>query len=263
MDLGLEGRCALVAGASRGLGYAAAEALAAEGVRLVICSRDDAAIERAAERIASQHGVEVTGQAADLSEPEAIERLHETARRNYGGVDILVTNTGGPPPGVFVDLPQSAWDAAVRNNLDSVLHLMRGVLAGMTERKWGRIVNVTSIAAKQPVANLILSNSMRAAVTALARTLAAEVAPHGITVNNVMPGYTRTERLEELAAHLAEARSVDQQAVVDDWEREIPAARLGEPAELAALVAFLASERAAYITGSSIAVDGGWIRALI
>ena len=263
MDLGIEGRCALVAGASRGLGRAAADALAAEGVRLLLCSRDAAAIRRAAEEIAAQHGMEVTAKAADLNDPDAIAELHHAANRAYGGVDILVTNTGGPPPGVFADLPQAAWDEAVHNNLDSVLHLVRGALAGMTQRGWGRVINITSIAAKQPVANLILSNSMRAAVTAMARTLAAEVAAHGITVNNVMPGYTRTERLEELAAHLAETRSVDQQAVVANWEREIPAGRLGEPAELASLVAFLASERAAYITGSSIAVDGGWIRALI
>ena len=263
MDLGIAGKCALVAGASRGLGRAAAEALAAEGARLLICSRDAEAIREAGEQIAARHQCEITAQPADLNDPVAIDQMHDTARAKYGSVDILVTNTGGPQPGPFTELPHSAWEAAVRNNLDSVLHLVRGSLSDMTERGWGRIINITSIAAKQPVANLILSNSMRAAVTAFACTLSDEVAAQGITVNNVMPGYTRTERLQDLAAHLAKVKGSSEAAIVKSWQQEIPAGRLGEPEELASLIAFLASERAAYITGSSIAVDGGWIRALI
>jgi 3-oxoacyl-[acyl-carrier protein] reductase len=157
------------------------------------------------------------------------------------------------------------WEDATRLLLTSVLDLTRGVLPGMKERRWGRIINVTSIAAKQPVDNLMLSNSLRAAVTGFARTLANEVAPFGITVNNILPGYTRTERVEELAQSMAQRESNTMTAadVRARWEGEIPMGRLGEPREFAALAAFLASERASYITGSSIAVDGGWIRALI
>jgi 3-oxoacyl-[acyl-carrier protein] reductase len=151
----------------------------------------------------------------------------------------------------------------VRQNLDSVVELTRAVLPGMKARRWGRIINVTSIAVKQPVDNLILSNSVRAAVTGLARTLANEVAPYGITVNNVMPGYTRTQRVDDLAARNATLRGTTAEAELAAWEGQIPMGRLGEPAEFAAMVAFLASERASYTTGASIPVDGGWIRALL
>ena len=157
----------------------------------------------------------------------------------------------------------AAWADAIAQNLESVLNLVRGVLPEMKQRQWGRIVNITSIAVKQPVDGLILSNSVRAAVTGFARTLANEVAPHGITVNNVMPGYTRTERLVHLAEHNAQKHGAAVADAYAAWEKEIPMGRLGEPAELAALVAFLVSQRASYITGTSIPVDGGWIRALV
>ena len=150
----------------------------------------------------------------------------------------------------------------MRQNLDSVLNLVRPILPGMKERRWGRIINVTSITVKQPVDNLILSNSVRAAVTGFARTLATEVAPFGVTVNNVLPGYTRTQRVEELAAKNAATRGGSPADAFAAWEREIPMRRLGEPREFGALVAFLASERASYITGTSVPVDGGWIRGL-
>jgi 3-oxoacyl-[acyl-carrier protein] reductase len=176
---------------------------------------------------------------------------------------VLVTNTGGPPPGPFEAHSREAWRDAVRQNLESVLDLTRPLLPGMKERRWGRIINVTSIAAKQPVENLILSNSVRAAVTGFARTLANEVAPYGVTVNNVLPGYTRTQRVEELAERAAAARGGAPADAFAGWEREIPMGRLGEPREFAALVAFLASDRASYITGTSIPVDGGWIRSLL
>jgi 3-oxoacyl-[acyl-carrier protein] reductase len=151
----------------------------------------------------------------------------------------------------------------VRTNLTSVVELVRGVLPGMRERRWGRIVNVTSIAVKQPVDHLILSNSVRAAVTGFARTLANEVAPHGITVNNVMPGYTRTARVEELAARTAALQGGAPEAAYAAWEAQIPMGRLGEPAEFGAMVAFLCSALASYTTGASIPVDGGWIRSLL
>jgi 3-oxoacyl-[acyl-carrier protein] reductase len=184
------------------------------------------------------------------------------AIERFGRVDILVTNTGGPPPGPFESHGRDAWRNAVRQNLDSVVNLTRAVLPGMKSNGWGRIINVTSIAVKQPVDNLILSNSIRAAVTGFARTLANEVAPHGITVNNVMPGYTRTDRLEDLAPRVASAKGLPAERKLEAWNDEIPMRRLGEPSEFAALVAFLASERASNITGTSIPLDGGWIRAL-
>jgi 3-oxoacyl-[acyl-carrier protein] reductase len=177
-------------------------------------------------------------------------------------VDILVTNSGGPKAGRFDTLTPEDWDAATRVLLTSAVGFAAAVLPGMRERRWGRILNVTSIAAKQPVDGLMLSNSLRAGVVAFARTLANEVAADGITVNNLLPGYTRTERVVDLSAQMAAAGGTTADAVVARWEAEIPMRRLGEPREFAALAAFLASEQAAYITGQSIAVDGGWIRGL-
>lgn len=263
MDLGLRGKVALVAGSSRGLGRAVAEELAREGCVLVLCSRDANAIQSVAREIASDAGGDALPVGANLSDPDDIERLLRTAQDRFGRIDILVTNTGGPPAGPFESHSQNAWHAAIAQNLDSVLNLVRGVLPQMKQRQWGRIVNITSIAVKQPVDGLILSNSVRAAVTGFARTLANEVAGDGITVNNVMPGYTRTERLVQLAEHNAQSSGTDVEEAYAAWEREIPMHRLGEPEELAALVAFLASQRASYITGTSIPVDGGWIRALV
>jgi 3-oxoacyl-[acyl-carrier protein] reductase len=263
MDLGLRGKVALVTGSSRGLGRAVAEELAREGCAVVICSRDPDSIALAAREIASEIGADVLPVAANLTDPDDVTRLLRTAHDRFGRVDVLVTNTGGPPAGAFEVHTPAAWADAIAQNLESVLNLVRGVLPEMKQRQWGRIVNITSIAVKQPVDGLILSNSVRAAVTGFARTLANEVAPHGITVNNVMPGYTRTERLVHLAEHNAQKKGVAVSDAYSAWEQEIPMERLGEPAELAALVTFLVSQRASYITGTSIPVDGGWIRALV
>ena len=263
MDLGLTGKVALVAASSRGLGRAVAEELAREGVRLVMCARGDNDLNRTRDHIASDIGSQPIAVAADLTDPEGVRRVTDAAVEAFGQVDILVTNTGGPPSGPFEAHTPEAWRTAVAQNLESVLNLTRAVLPGMRERGWGRIVNVTSIAVKQPVDGLILSNSVRAAVTGFARTLANEVARDGVTVNNVMPGYTRTARLDWLAGQIAAREGIDREAAFDRWASEIPAGRVGDPAEFAALVTFLASERASYITGTSIPVDGGWIRALI
>lgn len=262
MDLGLRDKVALVAGSSRGLGRAIAEELAGEGASLVLCARGKDALEDARAAIADR-GVAVGTVAADLSEQADVERVVATALERFGRVDVLVTNAGGPPPGPFESHSPAAWRRALRLNLESVLTLVRGVLPGMKERRWGRILNVTSIAVKQPVDGLILSNSVRAAVTGFARTLANEVAPFGITVNNLLPGYTRTERLDELAESISASRGVSVDEARAGWEREIPMGRLGDPREFAALAAFLASERASYITGTSIQVDGGWVRGLL
>lgn len=262
MDLGLRGRVAFVAAASQGLGRAIAEELAREGARVALCARS-ARIEEVAAAIAAAHGGETLGVVADVSAPADVERAVAAAVARFGRVDVLVTNAGGPPPGPFESHTREAWARAVALNLDSVVNLVRAVLPGMKERRWGRILNVTSIAVKQPVDGLILSNAVRAAVTGFARTLANEVAPFGITVNNLMPGYTRTERLDALAAHNATTKGTSVEEAFGAWERQIPMGRVGEPAEFAALAAFLASERASYITAQSVAVDGGWIRSLL
>ncbi len=262
MDFGIEGRTALVAASSKGLGRAVAEELAAEGARVILCARGAETLEATRATLADS-GAEVTAVAADLTDPLQVERVVEVGVETFGPIDILITNTGGPPPGPFESHTPEAWSQAVRQNLNSVLNLARSVLPAMKERKWGRIVTITSVAVKQPVDGLILSNSIRAAVTGVAKTLANEVASFGITVNNVMPGYTRTERLDQLAADIAERSGGSIDDAFAAWEGQIPLGRVGDPREFGALVAFLASERASYITGTSIAVDGGAIKALL
>jgi 3-oxoacyl-[acyl-carrier protein] reductase len=263
MDLGLRGKVALVAAASRGLGRAIAFELASEGAKLVLCARGAEGLESARGDIATRTGVDVHAVAADLSDRAQIERVASEALARFGQVDILVTNAGGPPAGLFETHSWDTWERAVNLTLRSAVELTRAVLPGMRARKWGRIINVTSIAVKQPVDNLILSNSVRSAVTGFARTLANEVATDGVTVNNIMPGYTRTERVEQLADATAKKEGLSAKDIVARFEKEIPMRRLGEPEEFAALAAFLASPRASYITGQSIAVDGGWIKSLL
>ncbi|HEX8888306.1 MAG TPA: SDR family oxidoreductase [Pyrinomonadaceae bacterium] len=263
MDLGLKEKVALVAAASRGLGRAIAAELAAEGASLILCARDAETLNKVADEIEREANVSVVAIAGDVAKAEDVERIVDAGLKRFGHIDVLVTNAGGPPAGRFESLSSSDWDAAVSLTLKSVLELTRAVLPGMKEHRWGRILNVTSIAVKQPVDNLILSNSLRAAVTGFARTLANEVAPFGITVNNILPGYTRTDRVEELARSISESEGISEAEARSRWEAQIPMGRLGEPPEFAALAAFLASERASYITGTSITVDGGWVRSLL
>jgi 3-oxoacyl-[acyl-carrier protein] reductase len=263
MDLGIKGKVAFVAAASKGLGRAVAEELAAEGASLVLCARNAETLKQAAEQIAETSNVPVFHIVADVSNAEDIKNAVRAGVEKFGRVDILVTNAGGPPAGRFESLSCEMWASAVNLTLNSVLELTGAVLPGMKNRGWGRILNITSIAVKQPVDNLMLSNSLRAAVTGFARTLANEVATHGITVNNILPGFTHTERIEELALAAAEREGISWAEAGAVWENEIPMRRLGEPREFAALAAFLVSERASYITGTSIPVDGGWIRSLI
>jgi 3-oxoacyl-[acyl-carrier protein] reductase len=262
MDLGLRDRVALVAAGSKGLGRAIALELAAEGAQVVICARGKDALDATVAEIAAAGG-RAFGFVADVSNVADVARLVESARSACGPVDILVTNSGGPRSGTFDVLSPEDWDQATRVLLTSAVELTRAVIPDMRTRRWGRILNITSIAAKQPVDGLMLSNSLRAAVTAFARTLANEVAKDGITVNNLLPGYTRTDRVVDLAAQMAASSGTSPEAVAGRWEAQIPMGRLGEPREFAALAAFLASDRASYITGQSIAVDGGWIRGLM
>ena len=199
----------------------------------------------------------------DLGAFDTIDPLIETIHAEVGPIDILVTNSGGPRSGPFETLSPADWDDAARVLLTSAVTLTRAVLPGMRARRWGRILTITSIAARQPVDGLMLSNSLRAAVMAFARTLANETAADGVTVNNLMPGYTKTDRVIDLSTQVAARDGVAVSDVYARWEREIPMRRLGEPREFGALAAFLASDLASYITGQSIAVDGGWIRSLV
>lgn len=263
MDLGLKNRVALVAASSQGLGRAVAEELAAEGASLVLCAREPKTLAEVAATIADRSGAHVLAVPADVTVIDDIKRVVDAGVERFGRIDILVTNAGGPPAGTFEQITREQWEAALRLTLFSAIEFARQVLPGMKERRWGRILNITSIAVKQPVENLMLSNSLRAGLTGFARTLANEVAAEGITVNNIMPGYTRTERLDDLANMMAEKQGISPAEFRGKWEKEIPMGRLGEPREFAAVAAFLVSERASYITGTSIQVDGGWIKSLL
>lgn len=263
MDLGLKGSTAIVAAASKGLGRAIAMELAAEGASILICARGRDALELARDEIVHRTTANVYAVVADVGTLEGIDRVVAEANTKLGHVDILVNNAGGPPSGPFEQHDWATWEASIAVTLRSAVELTRRVLPGMRDRKCGRILNVSSMSAKQPIDGLMLSNSIRSAVTGWARTLANEVATDGITVNNVLPGFTRTDRVRELNAARAEREGVSIEVIEQRVEQQIPMRRLGMPHEFAALVAFLASERASYITGQSIAVDGGWIRSLI
>lgn len=257
MNLGLDGKVSLVCGASRGLGRAIADELAAEGASLALCSRDAERLEAAAAEL------DALALPADLSVAGEPTRVVEATVGRLGKLDVLVANTGGPPAGTHDTLTLEDWDRATALLLRSTVELATAALPGMKERGWGRILAVTSVAVKQPVDNLILSNSLRAAVTGFAKTLSREVAPHGITVNTILPGYTATERVTDLNRANAEREGVDPSEIQARLEASIPLGRLAEPREFAALAAFLASDRASYITGGAFSVDGGWLRGLL
>ena len=263
METGLKGRVALVAAASKGLGRAIAEGFAAEGASLALCARGAATLEKTAAEIAERSGAAVHPITADLATPAGIAHVTRSALDRYGHIDVLVTNAGGPPVGRFEALEWIAWQRAVELTLRSAVELTRAVLPGMRERRWGRVLHVTSLVVKQPIDGLMLSTSIRAAVTGFSRTLANETAAEGITVNTILPGFMNTERVIELNRATAEREGVTLETVERRVRQQIPARRVGEPRELAALAVFLASEGASYITGQSIAADGGWIQSLL
>jgi 3-oxoacyl-[acyl-carrier protein] reductase len=263
MDLGLRGRVAIVAAASKGLGRAVAEELAHEGAHVAICSREAKSIEGTAIEIQASTKQPVFWRALDVRQAEAIAAFVSDVEKEFGRVDICVTNSGGPPSNSFADTRAEDWRAAVDQLLMSMVSFARETLPRMKKNNWGRFITITSSAVKQPVDGLLLSNSLRAAVTGLARTLANEYAAFGITVNNVCPGYTRTARLDNLAKSISARSNVKPEEVFAGWAREIPAGRIGTPKEFAAVVAFLASDRASYVNGTSIAVDGGLVRSLL
>src|SRR5258705_1744335 len=253
MELGIKNKTAFVAASSQGLGKMVALELAQEGARIMICGRNKNNLENTKQEIEKQTGATVLALVGDLSIPAERDQIIKSTLNSYNTIDILVTNTGGPPAGKFEAFKQEDWDNAYRNLLLSVVGLVNGFLPGMKQQRWGRIISITSMAVKQPVNNLVLSNSVRASVVGLVKTLSNELATYNITVNNVMPGYTETERLNELIRNNPSFSSA---------KSEIPMGRFGTPEEFSAAVTFLASERASYITGVSLAVDGGWIKNL-
>ena len=263
MDLGLKGKVALVGGASKGLGLAVARSLAREGAAVVMAARSTDVLDKAAQETARDTGAEVLAQAADLSDAEQARGLAKAALQRFGRVDILVNNAGGPPSGQFLDFSDADWEAAYRTNLMSAVVLSREVVPGMKERKWGRIINLTSIAVKQPLDGLILSNAVRAGVHGWAKSLANELGPYNITVNNVLPGWTLTDRVRSLVQTRAEKENRTPEDILEETSRVIPMQRLGRPEDLGDLTAFLASEQAGYITGVSIPIDGGFYKGLM
>jgi 3-oxoacyl-[acyl-carrier protein] reductase len=263
MNLGLRGRVAIVAAASKGLGRAIAEEFAKEGCKVAICARTTADLERTADEIGKANACTVFWRTVDVTKPEAVRTFVEEVDKEYGRIDICVTNAGGPPAKKFLEISLEDWRAAVELTLLSNVYFAREVLPRMQRSKWGRLITLTSVSVKQPIDGLLLSNSLRAGVAGLAKTLANEFGADGITVNNVCPGFTLTDRLEELVELRAKNAGVDRAQALKNMSAQVPAGRLGQPDELAALVTFLASERASYINGTTIAVDGGLVKSLL
>lgn len=262
MDLGIKGKVALVAASSKGIGKAVALGLAEEGANLSIFSRSKDEIERTASEIKSRFPVEVVASAADVTNGKEVDGAIERTVDRFGKIHILVNNAGGPPFGFFEDFEQQDWKDALELNLLSGVYLARKTVPFMKKQNWGRIVNITSIAVKQPIDGLILSNTARAGLTGFAKTLSNELAENNILVNNICPGRIHTDRIRALAEKRASQAGVEYEEAIREMENDIPLRRIGSPEELAALACFLASEKASYMTGTTIQVDGGLLRGL-
>jgi len=263
LRLGLEDKVALVAASSRGLGKAVAESLSSEGVKLVICSRNKRILEKTADDIFLKTGISVFPLVADLSQKEQVEWLIREALDLFGNIDILVTNAGGPPPGNFGDVEDDEWIKGFDLTLMSAVRLIRGVVPGMKKQKWGRIINLTSVSVKQPVDGLLLSNVIRPGVVGLTKSLSQELAPYNILVNSVCPGYHMTDRVKQLMQNKAKVKKTSVKEAEEEITDQIPLGRMGEPKELADVVTFLSSEKASYVTGAIIQVDGGYVKGLL
>jgi len=262
MDLGLKNRVALVAASSQGIGLATAEAFAAEGCHVAMCARNLRTLLSAADKIRKQHGADVFAEAFDVTDAEAVCRFVASVATKFGSVDICVTNAGGPPAKGFLAASLEDWQKAVNANFLSTVYFAREVIPHMQRNRWGRIITITSITTKQPVADLVLSNAVRAAVVGLVKSLANEFGKDGILVNNVGPGFTATDRLKELAKARSNASGKPEQEFLDGWAADAPLKRLGDPRELADTIVWLASERASYVTGQTVLVDGGMYKGL-
>jgi 3-oxoacyl-[acyl-carrier protein] reductase len=263
VELGLKGKVALVAASSTGIGRACALGLAAEGAAVACCARTVAALEETAREIRRQTGAEVFALPTDLTKPEEIRRLVEAVTARFGRIDILVNNAGGPKPGTFADLTEQDWQEAITLTLLSTLRLCGAVIPRMRQQRGGRVINIMSVSIKQPLDNLILSNTLRAGVAGLAKSLANELGRDGILVNTVCPGYTMTDRFLGVHRAAAARQGIPVEELIAARAKEVPLGRIGTPEELANLVVFLASERASFITGCTIPVDGGFTRGLL
>jgi 3-oxoacyl-[acyl-carrier protein] reductase len=262
MNLGLKDRVALVAASSQGIGRATAEAFAAEGCRVAMCARSQQTLLAAAEEIRKQHKVDVFAEPLDVTDAAAVTRFVTAVAEKFGSVDICVTNAGGPPAKGFLSATLEEWHRAVEANFLSTVYFAREVIPYMQRKHWGRIITITSITTKQPVTDLVLSNAVRAAVVGLVKSLANEFGKDGILVNNVAPGFTATDRLKELAVARSAATGKSEQEIFEGWAADAPVKRLGEPREVAETIVWLASERASYITGQTVLVDGGMYKGL-
>jgi 3-oxoacyl-[acyl-carrier protein] reductase len=263
MDLGINNRVGIVTGSSQGIGKAIAKSLVKEGVKVVICSRDIIKLKKISKNIEHSTGNKILPVKTDLTNKNDIKNLVEKTVQTFGKVDILINNTGGPPTMHFSETTDNDWKKAVDQLLMSVIKCTYEIIPYMKKQKWGRIINMTSFAAKQPYEGLILSNSIRAGILGLTKTLSNDLGEYNILVNAVCPGWTLTKRLEELARSKAEKTGKNYKKIIEKWAEDIPIGRLAKPEEIANLVTFLASERASYITGNSIQVDGGYIRSII
>ncbi len=263
MDLGLKNKVALVAGGSMGLGLAVAKTLSREGARVAICALDDPYLPKAREEIIKETDGEVIAIPADVTDAGQAKNFVSSALKYFGTLDILVNNAGGPPSKPFFDIDDDLWYFGFRLNLMSAILMTREAVPVMKDKRWGRIINMTSISVKQPIDGLILSNTIRSGVIGFAKSLSNELAPFNITVNSVCPSYTMTERVREVSKAVAAREGTTPEAIVKRWESEIPMGRLGKPEELAGLVTFLASEIAGFITGAAIQIDGGYYKGIM
>jgi len=262
METGLKNRVAIVAASSQGIGKATAQAFAAEGCRLAVCARNAAALEAAAESIRARQGIEVYAEALDVTNAEDVHEFVNKVVDRFGGVDICVTNAGGPPAKGFLETTTDEWKKALDANFLSVVYFARAVIPYMRRKQWGRIITITSITTKQPVSDLVLSNAARAAVVGLVKSLANEFGKDGILVNNVGPGYTATDRLKQLAKTRSSATGQSEEQIFANWAADAPLKRVGDPREIADTIVWLASDRASYVTGQTILVDGGIYKGL-
>ena len=260
MDFQIKNKTAIVCASSQGLGKAAALELASEGVNLVISSRNEETLLSVKKEIETSTNAKIVSVVADLNKPKDIDNLYAKANSELGPIDILINNAGGPPPSNFDSLNDEDWLKAFNLTMMSSIRLSKLVLPDMKERNWGRIINISSVSVKTPVPGLFLSNSLRMGVLGWSKALSDEVAPKGVTVNSVCPGSTRTARITNIFQSQSEAMGKTIEEIESNAAANIPMLRIGEPKELAALIAFLASERASYMTGLAIQVDGGSAR---